>query len=94
MREWLNRAVSKTVKPVRVSGVRIPLSPERSFVNRCGGSNRARVDRREKEAAGMPPAEGEAGLRSFHDESDENRIPLSPENNDVFDRGFDAKPSF
>jgi hypothetical protein len=27
MRERLNRAVSKTVKPVRVSRVRIPLSP-------------------------------------------------------------------
>lgn len=27
MREWLNRAVSKTVVPAKVPGVRIPLSP-------------------------------------------------------------------
>jgi preprotein translocase subunit Sec61beta len=27
----------------------------------------------------MAPEEAEAGLRSFQEESDENRIPLSPE---------------
>ena len=35
MREWLNRAVSKTVVPVRVPWVRIPPSPP----NDCGIAN-------------------------------------------------------
>jgi hypothetical protein len=37
MRERLNRAVSKTVKPVRVSRVRIPLSPREYLICAAGG---------------------------------------------------------
>jgi hypothetical protein len=45
MRERLNRAVSKTVEPVRVPGVRIPLSPDRVFFAAGLWGIRTRTDR-------------------------------------------------
>jgi hypothetical protein len=41
VREWLNRAVSKTVEPLRVPWVRIPPSPPRSLSCFQYGSHRA-----------------------------------------------------
>ena len=71
MREWLNRTVSKTVEPVRVPRVRIPLSPanggdlpnqsERRFDVR----DSKRSPRRPAGGLGgrMPPTGGEGGSK-------------------------------
>ena len=73
MREWLNRAVSKTAIRVTVSRVRIPLSPP--FKNDCARGS-ARVPRLPGEVSEWLKEHGWKPCK--HESASRVRIPLSP----------------